>query len=136
VRAVLDVNVLVASLLAPDGVPARLILRWLAGDFELIISDKVVAELRRALTYPKLRTRVPAADAAAFVELLESAATRMPDPGKSPRRSRDAGDDYLLALAASSSAIVVSGDRDLLMLSDEFPISSPSGFLASLERNP
>src|SRR5713226_3458282 len=109
-------------------------LRWLGGDFELIISDKVVSELRRALTYPKLRARVPAAEAAAFVEFLESAATRMPDPGKSPRRSRDAGDDYLLALAASSSAIVVSGDRDLLNLSNEFPISSPSGFLASLER--
>ena len=129
-------NVLIASLLAPDGVPARLMLRWLAGDFELIISDQVVAELRRALAYPKLRTRVPAPEAASFVELLESAATRMPDPGKSPRRSRDAGDDHLLALAASSSAIVVSGDRDLLNLSDEFPIYSSSGFLASVERNP
>jgi predicted nucleic acid-binding protein len=79
---------------------------------------------------------MPAAEAAAFVELLESAATRMPDPGKPPRRSRDAGDDYLLALAASSSAIVVSGDRDLLNLSDDFPTYSESGFLASLERNP
>jgi putative PIN family toxin of toxin-antitoxin system len=133
VSAVLDVNVLIASLLAPDGASAQLILRWLGGAFELIISDKVVAELRRALSYPKVLKRVSAAEALAFVDLLQAVATRMPDPAESPRRSRDAGDDYLLALASSSSAIVVTGDRDLLSLSGEFPIYSPSAFLHMLE---
>jgi predicted nucleic acid-binding protein len=57
----------------------------------------------------------------------------MPDPAESPRRSRDAGDDYLLALASSGSAIVVTGDRDLLALSGELPIYSPSAFLGLLE---
>src|SRR5260370_27920978 len=57
----------------------------------------------------------------------------MPEPAESPRRSRDAGDDYLLALASSNSAIVVTGDRDLLALSGEFPIYSPSAFLHMLD---
>ena len=132
-RAVLDVNVLIALLLAPDGASAQLMLRWLGGAFELITSDKLVAELRRALSYRKLLKRVAAAEAVLFVDLIEAVATRMPDPAESPRRSRDAGDDYLLALASSSSAIVVTGDRDLLALREEFPIYSPSAFLAMLE---
>jgi putative PIN family toxin of toxin-antitoxin system len=133
VRVVLDVNVLIAALLARDGVPARLLLRWLAGDFELIISDKVMSELSRALTYPRLRARVPEADASAFMDLLEATATRALDPDRPGRRSRDAGDDYLLALAMSASAVVVSGDRDLLDLGGDFPIYSPLEFLATLD---
>ena len=132
-KVVLDVNVLIASLLAPDSTPARLVLRWLAGDFELIISDKLVIELRRALSYRKLSRRVSEAEAAGFVHLVEASGTRISDPAKSPRRARDEGDDYLLALAASSSSILVSGDRDLLNLSEDFPVYSPSAFLARLE---
>jgi putative PIN family toxin of toxin-antitoxin system len=126
------VNVLIASLLSPDGPSAQLLLRWLAGDFELIVSDKLVAELKRALSYPKVHTRIAPAEAAAFVALLEASATRMPDPSEAPRRSRDPGDDYLLALAERSSSVVVSGDGDLLNLAKDFPIYSPSGFLATL----
>jgi putative PIN family toxin of toxin-antitoxin system len=134
-RAVLDVNVLIAALLAPDGAPARLLLRWLAGDFELVISDKGLSELRRALSYPKVRSRVPNAEASAFLDLLEASATKAPDPEKSPRRSRDAGDDYLLALAASTSAVVVSGDRDVLALAGHLPVYSPAAFMESLGRS-
>ena len=132
-RAVLDVNVLIAALLARDGAPARLLLRWLAGDFELIMSDKVVSELRRALSYPRLRSRMPGADASAFVNFLEGTATKELDPDNLMRWSRDAGDDYLLALAVSASAVVVTGDRDLLDLGGAFPIYSPVEFLASLD---
>jgi putative PIN family toxin of toxin-antitoxin system len=130
---VLDVNVLIAALLARDGAPARLLLRWLAGDLELIISDKLLSELGRALSYPKLRSRISRDDASAFVELLESAATKAPDPDERKQRSRDAGDDYILALASSTSAVVVSGDRDLLDLGAELPIYSPQEFHSRLD---
>jgi predicted nucleic acid-binding protein len=36
-------------------------------------------------------------------------------------------------LASSSSAIVVTGDGDLLALSEAFPIYSPSAFLGMIE---
>jgi putative PIN family toxin of toxin-antitoxin system len=134
VRAVLDVNVLIAALLARDGAPARLLLRWLAGDFELIISDKVLSELSRALAYPRLRSRVTEMDASDFADLLENTATKAPDPDKQGRWSRDAGDDYLVALAMSASAVLVSGDRDLLDLGGDFPIYSPLEFLTTLDR--
>ena len=131
-RAVLDVNVLVAALLARDSAPARLVSRWLVGDYELIISRKLISELKHALSYPKLRSRVALSEASVFVNLLETSATRGMDADKSPRRSRDPGDDYLIALAASSSAFLTSGDRDLLDLRADFPIYSPSQFLATL----
>ena len=131
----LDVNVLIAALLSRGGAPARLLVRWLAGDFELVVSDKLLTELSRALSYPKVLARVPEADATAFVDLLESAATKAPDPQKPERRSRDAGDDYVLALAASSSAVVVSGDRDLLELGGDLPIYSPQKFHSRLDQS-
>jgi putative PIN family toxin of toxin-antitoxin system len=125
---------MVAGLLARDGAPARLLLRWLAGDFELIISDQLITELTHALSYRKVRSRVPTEDASECVAMLEANAMKTVDPGTAPRRSRDPGDDYLLALAASSSAIVVSGDRDLLALGADLPIYSPSEFLAVLDQ--
>ena len=131
-RVVLDVNVLIAALLSRQSAPADLLLRWLGGEFELMISDKLISELRRALGYPKVRSRVSAAEGSAFVDWLEAHASRATDPVKPTRRSRDPGDDYLLALAASCSAVVVSGDQDLLALRVDLPIYSPSEFLSNL----
>lgn len=37
-----------------------------------------------------------------------------PDPTVAPSLSRDRGDDYLLALAQSTAAVLVSGDLDVL----------------------
>ena len=115
-------------MLARESAPARLLLGWLGGDFELIISGKSISELRRALSYPKIRTRVSVDERSAFVDLLEGHAFRAIDPDKAPRRSRDPGDDYLLALAESCSAVVVSGDQDLLALKRDLPIYSAAEF--------
>jgi putative PIN family toxin of toxin-antitoxin system len=132
VRAVLDPNVLISALLSPTGRPARLVLRWLAGDFELVVSERLVAEVARALTYPKLRSRVTPEESQGFVELLRRSATVLPDPRNPTRRSSDRGDDYLVALAEAASARLVSGDRHLLRLAPEFPIESAAGFLERL----
>jgi len=133
VKVVLDVNVPIAALLARESAPARLLLRWLAGDFELIISDRLISELTRAFLYPKVRSLMSASDGSAFVAFLTEDASRATDPDKAPRRSRDPGDDYILALAETSAAIVVSGDQDLLTLKGGLPICSPAEFLATLD---
>ena len=120
-------------MLARESAPSRLLLRWLAGDFELIISDKLISELRRALSYPKIGARASADEGSAFVDVLEGHAFRAIDPDKAARRSRDLGDDYLLALAESCSAVVVSGDQELLALKRDLPIYSPAEFLAQMD---
>ncbi len=131
-RAVLDINVLISGLLAPDGASARLIRRWLEGDFELIVSERLLAELKRALAYTKLRARVSAAASDEFMGLVRATATMRPDPSNPPQQSRDPGDDYLIALAESSASILVSGDQDILALSESGPILTPAAFEARL----
>ena len=133
-RAVLDPNVLVSALLSGRGAPAQILERWLVGEFELVVSESLLAELERTLAYPKLRSRVSAQDAAAFVLLLRETALVRADPFGPPRRSPDPGDDYLLALAEAERAVLVSGDRHVLGLASRFPIENARGFLDLLER--
>jgi hypothetical protein len=131
VRAVLDANVLISALLSPDGSPARTLRAWLDGEFELVISPLLLEELRRALGYPKLRTRIEPEEARRFLTVLAEAATVAHDPTDPPTtRSRDPGDDYLIALAERKRAVLVSGDDHLLELAPEIPVVSPTEFLA------
>jgi uncharacterized protein len=132
VRAVLDPNVLIASLPSRDGAPARLVSKWLSGAFELIMSESLLEELERALTYPKLRDRVATGDAIEFVALLRHTALLASDPSAVAPRSADPDDDYLLALAEQEQAILVSGDRHLLALADRFPVVTARAFLETL----
>ena len=132
-RAVLDVNVFISAILSRCGTPARLLLAWQAGAFELIVSHALLAELRRALAYPKLVRLVAPADADAFVAWLTRSAVLVEDPsGPPPKRSMDPGDDYLVALAAAQRAILVSGDMDLTSLAPALPVLTPAEFLARL----
>jgi uncharacterized protein len=130
VRAVLDANVVISALLSPGGSPARALREWQQGAFELIVSPLLLAELERALTYPKLRRRIDPEEAEAFVAWLGRTATIAPDPhGPPPMRSPDPGDDYLIALAADQGALLVSGDDHLLGLAGQLPVFSPADFL-------
>jgi uncharacterized protein len=132
VRVVLDPNVLIASLLSKSGAPAQIVSRWLAGEFELDVSDALLAELAWALAYPKIQKRIPEDEARAFVELLRHTVRLAPDPETPARRSADPGDDYLLALAEAQRAVLVSGDQHLLALAGELPIVTPRAFLDAL----
>jgi uncharacterized protein len=133
VRAVLDPNVIISALLSPRGAPARVLNAWQRGLFELVVSTALLAELRRALSYPKLRKRVDERSTVELIDWLTRAATLVEDPTEAPAHSADPGDDYLLALAAGARAMLVSGDKHLLALRQALPILPPAGFLALLE---
>lgn len=130
-RAILDVNVLISTLISPSGSPARILLAWQEGRFELIVSPALLAELRRALAYAKLERLIPPQDADAFVAWLSRSALLARDPaGPPPIHATDPDDDYLLALAADQRADLVSGDGHLLALAGDYPIQGPAEFLA------
>jgi putative PIN family toxin of toxin-antitoxin system len=129
-RFVLDVDVLVSGLLSPRGAPALLLERWLDGEFELIVSKLLLEELERTFALPKLRKRIPAEAAAGFVALLREVAEVAADPTDPPAtRSKDAGDDYLIALAAREQAHLVSGDAHVLALEPAIPVLLPRAAL-------
>jgi putative PIN family toxin of toxin-antitoxin system len=133
VRAVVDVNVLISGVLSAKGSSAEILRASRDGEFELVVSDLLLAELKRTLAYPKLRKRIPPEKAAAFANWVRDHGTLAEDPaGPPPVRSRDPDDDYLLALAINHHAYLVTGDQDLLVLSDDLPILTPVQFATKL----
>lgn len=135
VRAVLDANVLISAVLSAQGPSASLIRRFRAGAFELIASRLLFEELERAFTYPKLRKRISPANAGAYLGWLREHATLVEDPSAPPVSSPDPDDDYLLALAITEQAFLVTGDEHLLSLAEERPIHRPADFLRLLDRH-
>lgn len=134
-RAVLDVNVLISAAISPSGSPAKLVRAWAAGEFELIVSPALLEELRRALGYPKVARLIATDDAELLIAWLSRSATLAGDAvSPPPVRSSDPNDDYLIALAAEQSAVLVTGDRHLLSVGGSFPIRNPAEFLATLAR--
>lgn len=133
-RAVLDPNVIISATLSPGGPPGRLFRCWLEGAYELVVSPLLPDELERALGYSKLRDRVTTDETKELLEVLARAGVVVRDPDLPPEvRSPDPDDDYLIALASVSRSVLVSGDVDLLGLSDQIPVYSPTEFLAMIE---
>ena len=103
----------------------------------MIVSPALLAELARALAYPKIRKRIEPDEAHTYVDTLSRSADLRLDPDlPPPARSTDPGDDYLIALAEAERAILVSGDQHILGLADAFPIRSPAEFLLTLGDEP
>ncbi len=124
----------ISAALSPGGSPVRVFKAWLEGAFELVVSNKLLVELERAFSYPKLASRVTPEEARELLELLARGGPTADDPNESPDvRSADPYDDYLIALAAGTQSVLVSGDSDLLNLSGRIPVRSPAEFLAMIE---
>ena len=133
-RAVLDPNVVISGLISSAGAPAQILAAIPSGRIAVIVSPLLLEELERALAYPKLRRLLDEHDSQRAVAWLTNAAHHVDDPASSPPvTSEDPGDDYLIALAASERAALVSGDQHLLVLNDRIPVYSPRAFLDLLE---
>lgn len=116
-RLVIDTNILVSALLAPASLPARLLVLWRGGRFELLTASEQLDELMRVTRYPKIRERLLPAVAGRLINDLRALAVtldRLPAVDASP----DPADNYLLAIAAAGRADgLITGDkRDLLGL--------------------
>lgn len=136
-RAVLDPGVLVSALITPTGTPAKLLSASRSGSFELIASPLLLEELKLVLLRKKFRRYVDLEAVDQYVELLGRDAAMAADPAEPPPiRCEDPDDDYLIALAHSRSAALVSGDGHLLELAGEIPVFTPSEFLATQDQGP
>ncbi|MBJ7459857.1 MAG: putative toxin-antitoxin system toxin component, PIN family [Thermoleophilaceae bacterium] len=130
IKAVLDVNVILSGLIRPEGPPGQLLSRWDRGEFELVTSPTLIDELRRVLTYPRIRKKIDQDKARNLLELLELLGHKVVDPEtRSPVQCDDPDDDYLIAIALKDQAVLVSGDRHLTALRATIPVFSPAEFL-------
>lgn len=128
-RVVLDPGVFVSALITPTGPPAKLLERARGAEFELVVSPLLLAELEDVLLRDKFRRYVGVEKAELFLEMVRREATVVPDPSEPPPfNSVDPKDDYLIALAYTQKAVLVSGDADLLELTGGAPICAPADF--------
>jgi len=134
-RVILDPGVLIAALISGKGAPARLLLSWRGGSFELVASPNLLRELGRVLARDKFRRYVSLDEAEQYVRMIRRGATLMKDPPEPPPVTPDPKDDYLLGLARAANArYLLSGDPHLTELAEPVPpVLTPRAFLDRLE---
>ena len=136
-RVVLDTNVVLSALVFAQGRIAPLRQAWQQARCHPLVSAATAAELMRALAYPKFKL-LPDEQQELLADYLPHCTTvRMPaKPPKTPA-CRDPFDIPFLQLALTGKADhLVTGDRDVLALANEFPrsIITPDQLLGLLAR--
>ena len=121
VRVVLDTNVVLSALVFRGGAAGQVRLAWQRGLLLPLASAATVQELVRVLAYPKFRLS-PAEQDELLADYLPYAETvRIPQPLPSVPDCRDVLDLPFMHLAVAGKAqVLVSGDRDLLVIATEF----------------
>jgi putative PIN family toxin of toxin-antitoxin system len=127
VRVFLDTNVLVSAV-ATRGICAD-VLRIALADHEVVISEQVLTELRRALTE---KLRVTEGLVEEIDELLRREADVVVDDApKLEVTIRDEDDVGIVEQAVAGAAdVLVTGDQDLIEMGEDRPIRvlTPRGF--------
>lgn len=120
-RALLDTNILVSYLLAPERGSAitRVVEAGVGGEFQMLVPEELLGEMIETVRrHDHLARRIPPDILRRFAESLLPVAEiilRISEP--IPAVTRDPKDDYLLAYALVGQAdYLVTGDRDLLVL--------------------
>ena len=129
---VLDANVFVSAAIQ-RGASHRIVQSWLTGtaSFELVMCPALLAEIRDVLTTrPRLRKWISLETATLFVDTIATLVDLVGDPVAIDAETRDADDDYLIAVARANDVdLIVSGDKDLLQWeAQQPPVMTPSEF--------
>jgi putative PIN family toxin of toxin-antitoxin system len=118
-RVVLDTNVVLSALLFGGGPAARVRAGWQSGRFVPLASTATAQELVRVLGYPKFGLSASEQQDLLADYLPWVRAVRVPDPPPAVPACRDPLDLPFLHLAVAGRArVLVSGDRDLLVLAN------------------
>jgi putative PIN family toxin of toxin-antitoxin system len=122
VKAFVDTNVLVAAF-ATRGLCAD-VLRYILADHQLVTSEVVLTELRRALSR---RLKAPPPTVEAILEFLREQEVVAKPKAPSDLPIRDPDDRWILASAIDAKAdVLITGDADLL----DIGIAAPLRILA------
>ncbi len=115
---VFDVNVLVSSLIG-RGKPRLLWLKAVRGEFQLILSRRIVEEFVEVISRPKFQRYLGERDVLDFLEALSTTAKIVRTRSNFRVIREDPGDNTILATAYDAKAdYIVSGDSHLLGLKE------------------
>jgi uncharacterized protein len=130
-RIVIDTNVYLSHLMRPSSIPSRALLRAWRRDIPLV-SLETLEELERTLRKKKFSRYFRPADITQFLEEANSVSERVVVKSKF-QICRHPKDDKFLGLAVDGRAdLILTGDRDLLVLNPfrDIPIVSLVEYLA------
>jgi uncharacterized protein len=136
IRAVIDTNILIRSLIKPHGTVGPIIPRLRDGDYSLVYSAPLVDELVKKLSLPRIQVKyhVRLEEIEALVALIVLRGEKVM-PTRQIKLCRDPKDDmFIEAALAGEASYVVTGDDDLLTLRkfETVRFVTPRTFLASL----
>jgi putative PIN family toxin of toxin-antitoxin system len=132
-RVVLDTNVLLSGIAYPASVPGKILAAWRHGSVDVLLSAYILEELRRVLPRLAHRHHLTSAEIDDLVDTLSIQAEILdPLPGDAPRL-RDPGDQPVLgtllaARVTSGADYLITGDKDLLALANDYSIVTPASF--------
>lgn len=125
VRVVLDTNVVLSALVFRGRAAGQVRQAWQRELVLPLASTATVQELVRVLAYPKFGLSQPEQDELLADYLPYAETVRIPQPPPKVPECRDALDLPFLHLAVSGKAqVLVSGDRDLLVIAAELERTS------------
>ncbi len=129
-RVVLDTNVLVSGLAYPGSVPGRIVGAWRQGGLDVVLSRYILDEMAKVL--PRLpRIQMTPAEIRDLTDSFMFLADMAEPKGAQDVKLRDPADQpVLLTLLASQANYLVTGERDLLALANDYPIVTPAEFWA------
>ncbi|SEG32612.1 putative toxin-antitoxin system toxin component, PIN family [Bryocella elongata] len=129
-RAVLDTNVLVSGIVYPVSKPGKILAAWRIGVFDLVVSHYILEETVRVL--PRMKhANIGPEDARSLIEKLSEKVEIVAPFLRADDELRDQADQPVLGtLLASRADYLVTGDKDLLVLAERYPIVTPAEFWA------
>lgn len=120
VRVVLDTNVALSALVFRGSAAGQVRLAWQNGLIVPLASTHTAQELVRVLAYPKFRLSLLEQEELLADYLPHTQAVRVPKEPPQVPDCRDPQNVPFIHLAMAGKArVLVSGDRDLLILADE-----------------
>ena len=127
-RIVLDTNVLVSGIVYPKSVPGRIIQAWHGDRVRLVMSEYILDEMERVL--PRLKQCTLSKSEIAQLRELFYFKVEIVNPEVIEEAGLTDKDDLpiLAALLASKAEVLVTGDKALLKLSDDYPIVTAAEF--------
>ncbi len=118
---VIDTNLVLSALVFSNGRVSALRNAWQSGQCIPLVSTATAAELMRVLAYPKFKLTATDREEVLADYLPYCRSVRMPARIPKLPQCRDVDDQMFIELAAVGKAeFLVTGDKDLLVLTAEF----------------
>lgn len=132
-RVVLDTNVLLSGIAFPGSIPGKIMSAWRLGSLEVVLSDFVLHELGRVLPRLNHRHGLTSAEIDDLLDILSIQAEVLEPQVTDEQLLRDVNDlpvlgTLLAAVQVGSVNYLITGDKDLLVLRDRYPVISPADF--------